>query len=238
MKALALIGDWNAGPREAGRWSPAWLAARAGLTVVSAGPGRHGDIDYALVRGCVPASRAVRDEPPAGPTRSDHDVVLVELRERGGGRSLRVGSWNVRFGRPPQMTAAQVSRVLIEHRLDVLVLQEAADYHRELRLIPGYLCVAFDKPGQAHQVIMVRYGNRIAHPQSIRTSPRGWQLVTGGRHRPLYVTSVLVADWLRVVDVHQPPSVSWRRGVPHGPPMRVGAYVLAIRRLARLARTR
>lgn len=238
MKALALFGDWNATPQDKGRWSPSWLASQAGLTFVTAGAGRHGNIDYALVRGCRPTSPAVRDDPPRGASVSDHDVIVVELEERAGGRRLRVGSWNVRFGRNPNTVNAQVDYVLRQHQLDVLVLQEAADYHRQLRNVPGYLCVAFDKPGQGHQVIMVRYGNRIAHPQSIRTSPRGWALVTGGRHRPLYVTSVLVADWLRVVDVHKPPSVNWRRRMPYGPPMRVAAYIASTRRLLRIARPR
>lgn len=227
--ALAMLGDWNCPAIVRGRYSPGWIAGRSGMRVVHAGPGRHGNIDYGLVRGA--SCMAVRHTPPAG---ADHDVIVFRLSH--GREHLRVGSWNVRYGRPPATVRAQVDKVLHAHDLDVLVLQEAADYHQQLRLIPGYACLADERPGMGHQVILMRYGHRMSHPKTIRTSPRGWTLVTGGRHRPLYVASMIVDDWLRIIDVHKPPSVRWRRGVPYGPPMRVAAYIASSRKLLRIAR--
>lgn len=229
-----MLGDWNATPDDTGVYSPAWIARGASLRLVTAGAGRHGNIDYGLFRG-VRVTHADRYPPPAGTTRSDHDVVTYQL-ERDGQPAFLLGTWNLRYGRPAESVGAQVRRVLHDHQLDVLVLQEAADYHRQLRLVPGYACHADPAPGRGHQVILVKYGHRIRHPKMLRTSPRGWTLVTGGRHRPLWVASLVVDDWLRVVDVHQPPSVNWRRGVPYGPPMRVAAYVASARRLLRIAR--
>lgn len=228
-QAIALVGDWNATPRDRGRWSPAWLAKTTGLTLRSAGPGRHGDIDYPIADCHLVALE--RHPPPGGASRSDHDVVtfLASLPRQ---PDMVVGTWNLLHGRAPSTVALQVAGVLFAHDLDVLVCQEAAEYHRHLEAIPGYRLIAYEEPGAMHNVILVRETLAVHRPRLVRLSPLGWRTVTGGTHAPLYATSVVV-DWLRVVCVHQPPSVNWKGGRIYGPPMRVAAYAHAAGRLAR-----
>lgn len=232
-KAIALLGDWNATPHDRGRWSPSWLAGRAGLTIRSAGPGRHGDIDYPMAD-CRLSSLERHAPPSDGGSRSDHDVVTFVATH--GRKSLVVGTWNLLYGRDAADVRVQVDWVLRVYGLDVLVCQEAADYHRQLGSLPGYRLVAFDGYGKEHNVILVRDGLLVRGTRLVRTSPLGWRLVPKGTHAPLYSPSCVV-EWLRVVAVHMPPTVNWtKRGVIFGPPMRVAAYVAASRTLMRWAR--
>lgn len=228
-KAIALVGDWNATPRDQGRWSPSWVAQRAGLVIHSTGPGRHGDIDYLMTD--AKATHAKRYAPPAGPSRSDHDVVAFTVY--GPGPAMTVASWNVKDGRSGAVVHDQVRAVLTLTGADVLALQEASDYHGQLRLLGeqlGYRVLAYPGRGRHHNVLMVRNTLAVARPLCVQLSPRGWDFGRTTDHAELYATSWAV-DWLRVVVVHLPPSVNWRRGVIYGPVLRVAAYVAAARRL-------
>lgn len=199
----------------------------------SAGPGRHGDIDYPM--GDCRLTQLMRHQPPAGPSRSDHDVITFEARLEGEPDALVIGTWNLLRDRDPRQVRVQVDHVLRTYEVDVLACQESAQYHAALASLPGYRLVAFEGRGREHNVLLVRERLQVRRPRATRLSPRGWRVVTGGRHAPLYATSCVVS-WLRVVCVHQPPSVNWRRGVIQGPPMRVAAYAAASSRLARWAR--
>lgn len=230
--AIALIGDWNATPEDEGRYSPQWLSHQTGLRITSTGPGRHGDIDW-LMADCH-VSHPRRHEPPAGVSRSDHDVVVFTLHNPDDADdTLHVASWNLEYGRPPARVAQQVQLVLIAVEPDVMVFQEAADYHRELRQVAearGYKLLAYGGAGRHHNVIMVRRELVTRGPRCVQLSPFGWPLADGpGNHAPLYATSWGVS-WLRVVDVHMPPSVNWRRVIT-GPPRKVAAYVAGMRKL-------
>lgn len=226
--ALAVLGDWNATPRDRGRWSPYWLTRKTDLRLHSAGPGLHGDIDFGLVDPSCSVWHIKRTPPPPGTSRSDHDLVSMGIRH--GGEILWVGTWNLRYGRDPRTVRGQVVLELSRLNLDILCLQEAADYHQVLDTIPGYRMIAYPAYGKWHNVVLVRDGLQIRRPASVRLSPRGWRLATLGRHSPLWGTAVTV-EWLRVLDIHMPPSVNWRRGRIWGPPMRVAAYASAAGRI-------
>jgi hypothetical protein len=235
-EAIALIGDWNATPEDSGRYSPSWLSQQTGLRISSSGPGRHGDIDY-LMADCH-VSHPRRHEPPStGGTRSDHDVVVFTVYSPADAdKALTLATWNVEFGRAPRAVQQQVSLVIAAVVPDILCLQEAADYHRELRAVAhqrGYKVLAFTGRGREHQVVLVRRELATRRPRCVQLSPLGWPLADGpGTHAPLYATSWAV-EWLRVVDLHMPPSVNWRRGVIYGPVRKVAAYVAGSSKLRR-----
>lgn len=240
--ALALIGDWNATPQDRGRYSPQWIAARTGLAIHSSGPGRHGDIDYVLAD-CEVVQPQRQPPPVVGGGGSyelgDHDVVTFRLRPPATGRTLLLASWNVEYGRRPDVVRRQLVQLLDARRPDVVALQEAADYHHELRAAAsqlGYRMLAYGGHGRMHQVILARGKHRATGPRLVQLSPLGWPLADGtGAHAPLYAVSWAV-DWLRVVDVHMPPSVNWRRGVPYGPPRKLAAYAAGAGKLTRWAK--
>lgn len=230
---LALVGDWNAEPDELGRWSPHWLAASTGMVVSSSGPGRHGDIDYAMAAPPRADTHPTRRPPPGSAVgASDHDVYAANL----GG--LHIVSWNMRYGREPDRAARDLTSIISSQRPDVLALQEAADYHHAIHEVArqlGFVVLASPRPGRWHQVLMVRKALSVDLPRFVQLSPHGWWLVAGGRHRELWATSWLIGGRVRVVDLHLPPSVSWRGGRIRGPVMRVAAYVAAMQKLRRWA---
>lgn len=239
MTALAIVGDWNGTPADSGRWSPSWLASHAQLRIVSAGPGRHGDIDYAMTDAA--AGRARRRPPPgpAGGGRSDHDVYSVALSDPDTRHTLVLASWNMEYGRDPARAAADLHELLTSLQPDVLVLQEGADYHRAIKTAAarsGYVALMSNKPGRWHNIVLTRLDHKVTGARFVRLSPHGWRLAAGGTHAELWATSWLIGGWLRVIDVHMPPSVNWPGGRIRGPVMRVAAYVAAIRKLRRWAR--
>lgn len=73
---LLIACDWNATPDARGRYTPHWIARKAGMRISAPVKGTHGDrvIDYALIRDC---SATVRREKPRG---SDHHAVLLQVR--------------------------------------------------------------------------------------------------------------------------------------------------------------
>lgn len=236
--ALTFVGDWNI-PADAVGWrTTRWLAERAGMRIhAPARPGRHGSIDYGLSD--ARATQVMRHPPPQGASRSDHDYVTYTLNPpRGSGEApVKIATWNVRRDRSSAVVAAQVAQLLRTHRPDVLCLQEARQYHAAIRMAGrqvGYRLTASTQPGKWHNVILTSTERESGQPSWVRLSPRGWRVVTGGEHTPLWGTTLRVA-WVRVVCVHMPPSVRWVRGLPVGPPMRVAAMVAAVGKLKRWA---
>jgi hypothetical protein len=72
---LLIACDWNATPEARGRYSPHWIARKAGLRVAAPGKGTHGPrvIDFALYRDCgVTARREKR-------RGSDHFAVTFKV---------------------------------------------------------------------------------------------------------------------------------------------------------------
>lgn len=73
---LVIAGDWNATPEARGRYSPHWIAAKAGLRIVATQKGTHGvahRIDFALVRGCAATARREKRR------GSDHFAVVFTI---------------------------------------------------------------------------------------------------------------------------------------------------------------
>lgn len=72
--ALIVAGDWNATPHDRGRYSPHWIARKAGMHVLAPARPTHGRevIDYALVRGVQ------GDAHRLGKFGSDHSAVRIQ----------------------------------------------------------------------------------------------------------------------------------------------------------------
>lgn len=72
---LLVAGDWNATPDARGRYTPHWIARKAGMRIAAPEKGTHGNrtIDYALIRDC---GATARREKRRG---SDHHVVIFKV---------------------------------------------------------------------------------------------------------------------------------------------------------------
>lgn len=241
-RRIVLLGDWNAEVlRDTGRYSPVWLAQQAGLRRIHAGPGLHGNIDYALTdAGCHAVHRLGNGSRDGRERGSDHDAIAYSLGDST--RRLTVLQWNLQRDRSVQLVAAQLGRLLHDVCADVAVLQECAQYVKAIRHEYGvnYLVVSGTEQENTQNVILVRRaGHSVNGVRVVQLSKHGWTTVEGYDHGPIYGPSCVIDGWLRVVGVHMPPSVNWTAGgtgLPIGPPMRVAVYVSAVRKLLRWTR--
>lgn len=238
--ALVLSGDWNAElGKDLGMFSPAWLARTAGLTVFGCGPGRHGNIDYALAAGQVALVRRARcgnGARRAGEEGSDHDAIRMTVA-RPDGTTLRMLTWNMQRDRRIELVLSQLQDLNIQHRPHVMVLQEANQYVAALRYrYPDWHLITGDHPATQQNVIMVRRTQIITGHRVVQLSQDGWVTVQGKEHAPVYAPTVVVDGWCRFVGIHMPPSVNWRPkrsrvAAPFGPIKRVAVMVTSMRKL-------
>jgi hypothetical protein len=235
---VALFGDWNESPLTTGRYSPAWIAGETGLRTLHAGPGRHGNIDFALtnVRDtvCWRVGNGTRGKRERG---SDHDAIVFVL-EAPNGSKLRVLLWNVQRDRSVNLALDQLAVLIAVHEPDVIVLNEAAQYVTRLitRYSREWRIIAGDKQVNSQNVLLIQTQRR---ERVVQLSEDGWTTVGGAEHGPIYSPFVLIDGWLHLGGVHMPPSVRWTRkgkGLPIGPPKRVATYVTAARKLVRMVR--
>lgn len=149
---------------------------------------------------------------------------------------LRVGQWNVQRGHPPTDHATMMLNAFDAERLDVLLLQEMADYIGPLRhrlKVWGHALVAFtDTRGSRDCAILVRRGLDIGRTWSFDAGT-GWFTHDGAEHAPAHPVAAFV-EGVMFVSVHAPVSVNWRAGVPFGPLRRVAAYIGHSRKLGKL----
>lgn len=154
---------------------------------------------------------------------------------------MYVVAWNIERDRQAAVVRSELNRLLVGWEPAVVVLSEAGGYTRILATLAGYRCVQFDSaPGMRESAILVRDDVPLGHGQSwaARMTWTGWWRVTGkgGMTAPKWAPTIL-ADGVRIVGVHLPPSVKHapRRGeLPTGPVRRVAAYRTYVVRLARL----
>lgn len=153
---------------------------------------------------------------------------------------MYVITWNMGRDRAQHVARRELVALLSGRQPAVLALQEAGGY-RDLLLDvmgPTYRLIQFDtSPGQRESAILVRRHTTLQAGQSwaARMTWRGWNRQTGigGVTAPKWAPTIL-ANHVRVVCVHLPPSIRWFRGVPVGPPLRVIAYRTYARRLVAL----
>lgn len=154
---------------------------------------------------------------------------------------MYVIAWNLERDRQAAVIRSELNRLLVGWKPGAVVLAEAGGYARTLATLDGYRVVQFDTaPGQRESAMLVRDDVKLGHGQSwaARMTWTGWWRVTGkgGMTAPKWAPTIL-ADGIRLVGVHLPPSVKHadRRGeLPRGQVRRVVAYRTYVRRLAGL----
>lgn len=209
-------GDWNAHPADRHRHRPAWIADQADLTIIHAGSGPFGNIDYALTD-----AFGARSLGRGGKHGSDHGFVgwtTINVA----GHHVRGGTWNVHAdGREPSTVAAAVDELVTGYRLDYLLLQEANGGVRAAIRRLGYTVVGEDdSPGAgANCVVSVE---PAADPRLHRLSTTGWPLTPRKWHPPVWSWSARVRG-TRVASVHLP---NFERS-----PFHTLAYAQAARRI-------
>jgi hypothetical protein len=161
--------------------------------------------------------------------------------------TLRGGTWNMERDRDPEVAAREAFRIIDDHNLDFLCIQECSHYLKALRMESRagrddggtHDLIAFNfEPGRAESAILVRRTLTHGKGYQVRATRAGWITVRGGTTPPKYLTTVLLDGWLRVVCLHTAPSVRWRQGRIVGPIRRVVSMRQLTRAVVRLARRR
>lgn len=155
-------------------------------------------------------------------------------------KTLRGGTFNILRDQPDKKARGNVKKLLNDHSLHFLALQEAVDYIDVLDSIAGYELFYERKGGRSAQqnVVLVRDDIPGKNPRLVNLGGDGWKTATGHTHVGCDATAVTVADWLRVVSLHLPPSIDWPHGHPEGPSERVDDYIANMRALRDYARGR
>lgn len=129
-------------------------------------------------------------------------------------KSLRGGTFNLRYGRDPQRVKREVTRLFREHRLNFLCVQEFSDYRDTFR-DAGWQVVP--ERGQCESGIIVRPRVPIDR-RSVHTYGDGWITVRGGKFPAAVHNEARLAGWLYVRSVHLPTPTFWPDGIhPRGP---------------------
>lgn len=155
-----------------------------------------------------------------------------------GPREAAFGSWNLKVGRKPPQVCEEVIDFLHVEGLDVLTIQECADYVRPLSgILPrmGYQLAWSDKDRSARETAIIYRSALPTRPaQLYRLGGVKWERRPGNRHLGLHparsAVSVNVCG-TRVLSVHMPPGPF---GI--GYPRRHAAYVAAGHKVHRIGR--
>lgn len=142
------------------------------------------------------------------------------------------GTWNMEHDRPPTAAAASALALMRSRGLTFLCVQECAKYLKALKAQAGdeFDVISFGfEPGRNESAIIVRADVQHGRGWQARATRSGWFTVRGGKTPPKYLTTVVIAGWLRIASAHTAPSVSWHAGRITGPVRRV----ISMRQFAR-----
>ncbi len=142
------------------------------------------------------------------------------------GRRLRIGTFNCLFGRDPDTVKKEVRRALDKHELDVLVLQEAADYYSVLNSFNDYIYICKRPAKKSERQLGILIHVRL-HATDIKfnTLGDGWYTQDGDFHGPVVVPQVRISGGLWIAATHMPTPTSWRRGKLVAPKERRNDYL-------------
>jgi hypothetical protein len=145
--------------------------------------------------------------------------------------ALAGGILNCRDGRKPADVKADVQALLNRHRLDFLLLQEAAAYTAAMSTLNGWRLVISDECGTG---VLVRDAVEAKWSHVFKLGRIPWPYSKGGRRPTLHprraLVSVVVGGWLRVASVHMVPD-------PEHSLIRKHEYEVGARRLVRWSRS-
>ncbi len=140
-------------------------------------------------------------------------------------RRLRVGTFNLLYGRNERVDRDEVIRACDEFNLDVLVVQEAAQYADLLDHIPGYTYYVNwrGKISDRQVGILVHYSVPVTGKRFL-TKGDGWYTEGGAYHGPVTIPIVRIIGGLRIAGWHLPTPTVWKRGKLVGPKERIDDY--------------
>jgi hypothetical protein len=145
-------------------------------------------------------------------------------------KTLRGGTFNLRYGRDPDQVIGEVARLFVKHHLDFLAVQEFSDYRNTFAARRGFQVVP--TTGQCESGILVRLGVNI-DKRSVHTYGDGWITIRGGHFPPAVHTEARLDGWLCVRSVHLPTPTEWEDGRVTAPPERLDDLIATMRGLRR-----
>jgi exonuclease III len=174
-------------------------------------------------------ARSLRHTATTASTSPAPTAQASQTSGSGGGKNrtpstLKGATYNVERDRSPQQVQQKVGNFAKSHDLDFIQLQEINGYHKALEKIPGYHLVTFARSKDHGESGILVKDDLLAKREQYIQSEGGWTTVRGGQAPPRAATAVQLAGWLKVVSVHQPPSVDWKNGQPVGPENRVKTF--------------
>lgn len=153
-------------------------------------------------------------------------------------QTLRLGTWNALRDRRDPVARGNLEAILRDFDLHALALQEARDYLDVLGRIDGFRPFIIRDRGADQQPWLVREDVRASHKRAVPLGGDGWTTVDGHHHIASVAVAITLADWLRAVNLHLPPSIDWPGGQPAGPKERVDDYIANMKTLRRYAKRR
>jgi hypothetical protein len=133
-------------------------------------------------------------------------------------KTLRGGTFNLRYGRDRHRVVWEVSRLFDKHNLDFLAVQEFSDYRNTFGESHGFNVVP--DIGQCESGVIVRRGvwfDRV----KVHTYGDGWITIRGGRFPAAVHNQVRLAGWLYLRSVHLPTPTEWEDGRVKAPAERL-----------------
>jgi hypothetical protein len=143
-------------------------------------------------------------------------------------KTLRGGTFNLRYGRDPHRVMWEVGRLFDKHRLHFLAVQEFSDYRNEFDASNGFDVVPVK--GQCESGIIVRRGVPV-DKRSVHVYGDGWITVRGGRFPAAVHNEARIAGWLYVRSVHLPTPTFWPDGRLRSPVERADDTIATMRGL-------
>lgn len=132
-------------------------------------------------------------------------------------KTLRGGTFNLRYGRDKARVKREVARLFVKHNLDFLCVQEFSDYRNDFAEA-GWNVVPLKGPCESGIIVAnhVRVDQRKVH-----TYGDGWITVRGGKFPAAVHNEARIGGWLRVRSVHLPTPIFWVNGRTKGPDERL-----------------
>lgn len=129
-------------------------------------------------------------------------------------KTLKGGTFNLRFGRSPFTIRGEVERLLDKHNLDFLCVQEAASYRNTLlHNVDDYTYYTGSVDSdQAHRNTGVLVKDGLGSKHRVITAGDGWHAEGGGKRGPVVTHQVTVAGWCMVRSLHLPTPSEWYGG--------------------------
>lgn len=238
-RRYAFLGDWNESPSNHGTWTTNWLARNLRGHVEAPPKGKHGRIDH-VVTNCD-VLRHYRIDGGG----SDHGIIVAHIADpMNSRRRLAIMYWNVERDRNDEERKEMyrmISNVIREHNIDVVCLQETADYWEGMASFfrgRGWAVVGSPDRIFRHNMIAVRSDHGVKDKENIQLSRHGWFLRSNNSitHAPTGSPFCTVDGWAYIGSIHMVAGVRIEAGKVKGPLLRRRVWRQMMTRLLTIGR--